>query len=319
MKLQELTSELKINRIVIWGLRTTYNDSYYFIQRGFFDTLTKLGINVIWVDDSPESSVVIASGDCIFACNRAMKHLPYMPSCKYCLHNGKFLDKRSENSSDIVYLQVLTVDRVNIRLKDTCSTNALLEGSAYYDKSERVLYQSWGTPLLTHEFIKPKKLKYRKYEFFIGTIWNNVLGQGNNIVIPEYKKYLIENGIKFVHVQGAPEVLNPIFVRSSAIGASIVGEWQREQGYAPCRLFKAVSYGIPGLINSSALLKGHPWACVDEDISKLVSYSLSLRPYEAEDLVDYQQSFVSKETYESKVRNILICLLSQSGKNFLYT
>jgi hypothetical protein len=310
MELQELADELKIKRFVVWGLRTVFNDSHHFIHRGFFVTLTKLGVNVIWVDDSIASSALIGPGDFVIAVNRAMKYLPFIQGCKYCLHNAKFSDDESVNAKDIIYLQVLTKDRIDKSLKNTCNVNALLEGSAYFDRSVNILYQSWGTPLLASEFLKPKKLNFRKYEFFVGAIWNNDLGQGNDKVIPQYERILKDNSIKFVHVQGAPEVLNPSFVRHSAIGASIVGEWQQHWGYAPCRLFKAISYGIPGLINSSALLEAYPWVRADEDISRLVSYSLELKPHDAEDLVHYQQSFISKETYESKLKNILICLNS---------
>lgn len=315
MKIQVLVRELSVKRIVVWGLRTTYSDSYHFIQRGFYETLKKLGVNAIWVDDSLDSVGIINPDDLILAANRAMKFMPYIQGCRYCLHNADISNLIEVDPKNILFLQVLTKDRVNHSLKSGDNVNTLLEGSAYFEIADRMLYQSWGTPLLEKDFFKPNKLTFKKREFFVGTIWNNSLGQGNDQVIPIYQRALNENGIKFIHVQGAPEFLNPTFVRYSAVGASIVGDWQREWGYAPCRLFKAVSYGVPGLINSKALLDAHPWACANEDIVGLVNFALELSQKDFDDLVCYQQRFVAKETYESKVKNILNCLIYLAKSN----
>ena len=69
MKISELNNQLNIKRIIIWGLRTSYNDTLHFIQRGFFVTLKKLDIPVIWVNDDDKNRNLIQDNDLIIATN----------------------------------------------------------------------------------------------------------------------------------------------------------------------------------------------------------------------------------------------------------
>lgn len=313
MQIEELNRALGIRRIVIWGLRSVYTDSYRFVQGGFYLTLKKLGIPTLWVDDSLASAQEILPGDLIFAANRAMQFLPVVQGVKYCLHNAdsEFLEKF--NKRNCVRLQVLTQERFASTEQKKLGVNPLLEGAANYDGAVNVLYQSWGAPLLASEFFKPMELEYKKSEYFVGTIWENELGQGNSKVIPHYQSELQKLGIQFLHVQGAPELINPLYVRHSAVGASIVGNWQREVGYTPCRLFKAVSFGRLGLINSHTISAAHSWAICDENIPQLIDYAMGLSPNQTAELVHYQQACVAKETYENKIANILQVLLANQS------
>lgn len=312
MQIQELNRTLGVKRIVIWGLRSVFNDSYRFVQGGFYLTLQKLGIPVIWVDDAAANVKLIEPGDLIFLANRAMQHLPLISGVKYCLHNVDSAFFERLDPSDYMRLQILTHERFPSDAQKRQGVNPLLDGAAYFESESNVLYQCWGAPLLAKEFYSPMNLEYKKSEYFVGTIWDNELGQGNSKVIPVYQAQLQKRGIEFLHVQGAPERINPLYVRHAAVGASIVGNWQREVSYAPCRLFKAVSFGRLGLINSNGVANAHPWAICNENIPELVDYALSLSPKQNEELIIYQQSFVAKETYESKIHNILQVLLANS-------
>lgn len=309
VSIHELTQQLGISRIVIWGLRSVFNDSYRFVQGGFYLTLKKLSIPVVWLDDSPASVTELKSGDLIFAANRAMQYMPLQSQLKYCLHNADNCYFDRLDRSQFMRLQVLTRERFASDEQKLKGVNPLLLGAANFDPQENILYQSWGAPLLAKEFYKPMQLEYKKSEYFVGTIWENELGQGNSTVIPVYKAELQKRGIQFLHVQGAPERINPLYVRHAAVGASIVGNWQREVGYTPCRLFKAVSFGRVGLINSTSMASAYPWAICNENIPELVDYALSLTPKQNEELIIDQQSFVAKETYEAKIHNILQVLL----------
>ena len=313
MHINDLNRALGVNRIVIWGLKSIYTDSYRFVQGGFYLTLKKLGIPTIWIDDSQINAKEIRSGDLIFAANRAMEFLPVIQGVKYCLHNADSLFLEKFNKRNCVRLQVLTQERFATDEQKKTGITSLLEGATNYDETINVLYQSWGAPLLANEFFKPMQLEYKKSEYFVGTIWENELGQGNSKVIPIYKNELQKLGIQFLHVQGAPEIINPMYVRHSAVGASIVGNWQREVGYAPCRLFKAVSFGRLGLINSKTISTAHNWAICNENIPELINFAMSLTPAQTDELVRFQQSCVANETYENKIRNILKVLLANQS------
>ena len=315
MQIQELNRALGIKRIVIWGLRSVFNDSYRFVQGGFYLTLQKLGIPVVWVDDSVANINFIQAGDLVFIANRAMQHLPMIEGVKYCLHNVDSTFFESLDPSQYMRLQILTKERFPSDEQKQEGVNPALHGAAYFEKETNVLYQCWGAPLLAREFYSPMNLEYKKSEYFVGTIWDNELGQGNSKVIPVYQSELQKRGINFLLVQGAPERINPLYVRHAAVGASIVGNWQREVSYAPCRLFKAVSFGRLGLINSNGVAQAHPWAICNENIPELVDYAFSLTPKQNKELIVYQQSFVAKETYESKIHNILQVLLGNQSAN----
>lgn len=310
MSIHALNKQLGIKRIIIWGLRTVFNDSYRFVQGGFYLTLKKLNVPTVWLDDSPASIAELMPGDLIFAANRAMQYMPLMPEVKYCLHNADSHYFEGLDKTQFMRLQVLTQERFASEKQKSEGVNSSLLGAGNFEAKDNILYQSWGAPLLAREFYKPMRLEYKKSEYFVGTIWENELGQGNSKVIPVYKAELQKRGIQFLHVQGAPERINPMYVRHAAVGASIVGNWQREVGYTPCRLFKAVSFGRVGLINSTSMASAYPWAICNQNIPELVDYALSLTPRQNEELVAYQQSFVAKETYESKIHNILQVLLA---------
>lgn len=313
MSINALSKELGVKRIVIWGLRTVFNHSHRFIHGGFYLTLKKLDIPVIWVDDSPSSAKEIKAGDFVIAVNVAMKYLPIVKGAKYCLHNSDAQFFEQLELKDYVRLQVLIQERFASQEQQTQGVNPLLSGAAHFDPSCNTLYQSWGAPLLAQEFFKPMQLEYKKSEYFVGTIWDNELGQGNSQVIPMYRSALERLGIRFLHVQGAPELLNPLYVRHAAVGASIVGNWQREVGYTPCRLFKAVSFGRVGLINSTSISSAYPWAICNENIPELIEYALGLNQEQTDELVQYQQACVAKETYEHKIANMLTVMLSKQA------
>ena len=314
MLIKDLSRSLKIQRIVVWGLRTVFNHSHHFIHGGFYLTLKKLGAPVIWVDDTPENIKVIEPGDFVIAVNVFMKYLPVVKGAKYCLHNANDEFLGALGPDDCVRLQVFNKGSIPTEEQKRQGVNPLLSGVAFYDSSINTLYQSWGAPLLAKEFYKPMRLEYKKSEYFVGTIWDNELGQGNSKIIPIYQNALKIYGVRFMHVQGAPELINPLYVRHAAVGASIVGNWQREIGYAPCRLFKAVSFGRPGLINADAISLAYPWAICNENIPELIDYSFGLNAKQAEELVRYQQSFVTQETYEKKIGNMLQVLLFNQVK-----
>jgi hypothetical protein len=251
MQLASQLREISTQRIVLWGLRTTFNDTFYFIHKGLYETLKKLSIPVLWVDDKQSNADLLTGGDLIYAVDRACQHLPIRLDVKYCLHNIGEEFVHNLDRAQFITLQVLTIDRFQEGREQPRPLDAYLHGAASYDPMGNVLYQSWGTPILARDFMVPINFPLKKSEYFVGTIWDNALGQGNTRVITEYKQLLQEHKIQFKCVKGAPEFFNPIYVRHSAIGASIVGDWQREHGYTPCRLFKAVSYGRIGAINSS--------------------------------------------------------------------
>ena len=311
MNLNNQLRDLALDRVVIWGLRTTFNDTFYFIHKGLYETLKKLGIPVIWIDDKQENIGLLQKGDLVYAVDRAAKFLPVRSDLKYCLHNisDQFISQL--NPAQYLAIQVLTLDRFQEGVENKRPLDSSLHGSATFDPANNVLYQSWGTPILAKDFMSPINFPLKKSEYFVGTIWDNSLGQGNKRVIAEYDSILKERNIKFKCVKGAPEFFNPIYVRHSAIGASIVGDWQKQNGYTPCRLFKAVSYGRIGAINSQNTKIQYPWSLANENIGELIEEILSMGDSKTKELIRHQQKELEQETYEAKISNVCSILASK--------
>ena len=312
MQLASRLKEIAIHRVVLWGLRTTFNDTFYFIHKGLFETLKKLNIPVLWVDDKEANIDCLRNGDLVYAVDRAAQFLPIRSDVKYCLHNISEQFIQNLDPDQYLAIQVLTLDRFDEGLEQTRPLDANLQGAATYDPIGNVLYQSWGTPVLARDFMSPINFPLKKSEYFVGTIWDNALGQGNTRVIAEYERLLHQHQIQFKCVKGAPEFFNPIYVRHSAIGASIVGDWQREHGYTPCRLFKAVSYGRVGAINSNNSKIQYPWTIANENIGELIEEILQRGDRDTKELIRFQQKALEQETYEAKIANVCAVLAGRA-------
>ncbi len=295
-----------VKRFVIWGLTKPIH-SHFYIHNGFYSTLRKLGIPVIWLENEKLNNSKLKKDDFLIAVDVCINNLDLSDSYYYCFHNVSDSEKKNIKRNRYVNLQVLTNDAYP---RFSCITNSLnLEGVSYFTEANSTLYQSWGTPYLSKEFLTPKYVTYKKYDFFVGSIWNNKFNQGNLTIIKQYKETLKNFGIDFVSIKGCSEFFNRIYVRNSAVAASIVGEWQRDNGYTPCRIFKAIAYGRLGIINSRLAINQYPWFFGNQSIDSLLETVLSMDKLKYFELVKYQQSFLEKETYECKLSNILKALI----------
>ncbi len=305
-----LKAKVDIRRVVIWGFVFPVH-SHHFIHLGFFQTLKKINFPVLWLDDTSSNNSYLNKGDMIITVDICMKNLVPHKNIFYCLHNpipGFIKNIKNEN---YFFLQVLTKKIYDKFYKKNFFE---LSGQAFFDSYNKVLYQSWGTPLLPHEFKSPNYIEFKKIEYFIGSVWNNDLNQGNELAIHKYKSILNDIGIKFRQIKGCPEKFNSLFVRHSAFASSIVGDWQKKNGYTPCRLFKAISYGRLASINSVSSKIQYPWIFSNESIDKLITNIFEMKKDDYIDLVFDQQRNLKNETYYSKISNIfhIFSLLKES-------
>ncbi len=289
---------LKFRRIIIWGLEYPTH-SHHFIHRGFYSTLKKINRETIWLSDELISNEYIRRGDLIICAGIAIKNLKLNDGNYYCFHNVDGDFKNSLNRHNFIDLQVMTH-----KIYKSKNEMQKMKGCSYYSVEHKTLYQSWGTPLIENEFLCYTNYESTNTEFFVGSVWNNELNQGNIDVIKEYKNILEILKTKFVQVKGVSEYLSKYFIRNSRFGAAIVGDWQRTEGYTPCRLFKAISLGKIGIINSCNTKIHYPWVIANESIIELLEGYLSLSKKEKINLLKEQQLLLAEETYKVKIQNI---------------
>jgi hypothetical protein len=280
---------------VIWGLRTQRHTHRY-IHHHFHRTLEKLGLPVLWVEDSARNAGSISGDDLVISVGTAGTHLPIVADAYYCLHNfeGSFHERIASNH--------------NIRLQVYTNGASLLaekwDTATFFHRPTRTLFQPWGTDLFAEEFEKPTFRRW-PFVFWIGTVWDNSLHQGNRREINRLKAALKPHGLRFVALRHIPDRINVFAVRHSRIAPAIGGQWQVENGYLPCRMFKNISYGQLGMSNISEFheILGDS-GLLGNDIGDLVEKALALSESEYKQRVLEQQAHIVNHTYVNKLLNI---------------
>lgn len=297
---------MKFNKIVIWGLREKWH-THRFIHKAFYENAKKLGYKVVWVEDEEKNQNVVEKGDLVIASEAVGKMVPekkelkdyYLPikeGVYYCLHSYKSIFYEKINKKYLLILEKYQND---------------FEGKGYeewkkavlFDREGQTLYQPWGTDLLDYEFKKPVFRK-NKFVFWVGSVWNNALNQGNLHQINEFKTILKKFKLKFIKVRFVPDSWNIFFIRLSRIAPAIVGKWQEEHDYLPCRMFKNISYGQVGFSNVKKFQDILGDANISGSIEEMTKKVLALKKEEYKSLVLKQQEIVKNYTYKNALENI---------------
>jgi hypothetical protein len=234
--------------VTIWGLKNK-RDSFRFIHKGFYENFIKLGYETKWVDDSVSNQNI--HSDLFFVCGVASKHIKFHKYSNYILHNVDL------NSADAETIHKDNINYLNLQVFTNDAKGEILEnGNIMYNHELNTLFQPWGTPLSPHEWHDYVPKSNSKREFWVGAIWNNQQNQGNKVTMEIYRKLLRNSGVRLIKrggsrikLNGLSDLANSQLVRKSRFGATIVGEWQRNAEYIPCRLYKNISFGIAPISN----------------------------------------------------------------------
>ena len=177
----------------------------------------------------------------------------------------------------------------------------------FFDSATRTLFQPWATDLLAREFKEPVVDRSGRIVFWVGSIWDDALGRGNVNEIQILKDVLEARGIRFVHLRGISDSLNIRYVRNSLIAPAIVGRWQMENNYLPCRMWKNISYGQLGVSNVGKFADIFEDCAVrGESIEELIDNALSLPFSTYRDMIYRQQEIVKeRHTYVNRLLNII--------------
>lgn len=240
-------------KVVIWGYKLdTHTHSY--IHNAFYRAFSHLGYPTYWFDDTDDLSNFDFSKCLFLTAGASGGRIPVRKDCQYILHNVTVDKLLSLGDKQRLYLQVFTKD---VFLKPQCKK---IDTCIYFDPSERTLYMPWATDLLPHEIDEVKKhvnLESRQRTvYWIGTI--GMAGDFPNFQqISPFITACHEQGVEFVQYgiyshNPRPITIqeNQMLIASSFMAPAIVGQWQCEKGYIPCRIFKNISYGHMGVTNS---------------------------------------------------------------------
>jgi len=230
--------------LVVWGFRRKY-DTFRYIHTGFAAAGQRLGWQVDWVDDESRNQKVVTPNSLVISMNLCQKYLPVVFGARYVIHNNERADLAEKITSGFgINLQTWTFNCPGDRISG--------QEAIRYNPPTRTLFEAWGTSIPQSQWNQPN-ISNNRYMFWVGSIWDNALGQGNRPVIADLVNALRNAGIRFLHLWRTPEVIHRTLIHKSGLRPAVVGNWQAENGYIPCRAFKNLSFGALPITNNRAV------------------------------------------------------------------
>ncbi len=233
------------DKVVIWGHKL-HSHTHSYIHNAFFCAFQEMGYSVFWFDSKDNIDNIDFKNTLFITEGQADKGIPLRDDCFYVLHNCDSTKyKPYFNKKQAVTLQVYTDDVLTRKCEK-------IAPCIFYDIKGQCLYMPWATDLLPREIdiVKNSLLNVKKTKniAWVGTFGGGYFGNIEQITpfIEAAKSQKIE--FKNYGSLSIEENLNVI--RSSYMAPAIVGKWQQEKGYIPCRIFKNISYGKMGVTNS---------------------------------------------------------------------
>ena len=300
-----------MKRAIIWGLASKAHTHQY-IHEGFFETFKAMGWEAAWVDDVPENNSLIKPGDLVISVDIASNHLVNHAFAKYVLHNVDRPELRDH--SNVTVLQVYTHSAIG---------ESVFGSRCLWDQTNRTLYQPWGIPSQPETWLEPKAQRGTT-EFWIGSVWNNDQNQGNADVISAYSSSLRSHRLRFKHTGGVgypiPKFLGGAglfsktelseteardLVAKSPIGAAVVGNWQKDHGYVPCRLFKNLAAGQVPASNADFSDIFGDYSIASDDFDHLIETRMGMSAVKVQNDVRAAQELMREYTYRKSIERIL--------------
>ena len=305
-----MTVNQKYKDITVWGLSRTRH-SHRFIHKGFYENLSQVYENVKWLEDTKGNQYDLKPGGLVLASGVAARNLPIIQSGNYVLHNVELTKQQDvmlkELGAKVLRLQVFTKDATG---KDMWNLPYVK-----FDVENQTLYQPWGVPVDKVNWLPPIDSRKNEIEYWVGAIWNNPQNQGNREILKEYREYLSSRKIKFQRVGGSRLFLNGLSdaaasnkIRKSPIGATIVGNWQRENQYIPCRLFKNIAAGVSPITNLNAMNLLGESAIYSTDLENLIELALAEQASCKIERLHAAQKSISQFTYKLALKRIFDAL-----------
>lgn len=296
------------DRVIIWGHKPhTHTHSY--IHDGFYRGFKYLGYPTYWVSHLDDLKGIKLSNSLFLTEGQVCSNMPLRKDCDYILHNvdnavveGKIDEKRT------LIIQVFTTDVLQREVKELAPYH-------FFSLKERLLYLPWATDLLPHEINrnkeKLKKVRKNQSIVWVGTIWKGPFSNYDEIYqfVREVKR--LKPSVYFdKDRRGISRFMNSSLVMKSLFAPAIVGTWQKEKGYIPCRIFKNISYGAMPITNSY-----HVWKLFEEkilyhaDTKELARQAVNaLRTHTIEKQYAMMDFVRDHHTYLNRIQVILDCL-----------
>ncbi len=291
------------DKVVIWGHKK-HTHTHYYIHNAFYIAFKSLGYTTYWFDDYDNVENIDFTNSLFLTEGQVDDKIPLRNDAKYILHNCS--SKYSVlPKSNFITLQVYTDDL----LKNP--KNEKIEPFIYYNISERTIYMPWATDLLPHEIDELReKVKSREEQprvAWIGTIGDGYFGNINQI--NPFVSAAKERGISFLSLGPGNATIseNVNIIMNSYMAPAIVGKWQKEKGYIPCRIFKNISYGALGITNSQRVFELFEGKIVYNPDTYQLFFDAEerVKSYSVQERLEMMEYVKNKHTYISRIERLM--------------
>ena len=248
--------ETKPRRFIVWGL-TLYSHTHSYIHQAFDKAAKHLGWDSTWLPDTPQSAQLLQNDsfdDVLFlTAGTHDKHIPKKANAFQILHNCEHATEYSSiPEKHKLILQVFTNEIYSRNIQ-------ALPGKKYefWQPDGNVFQMPWATDLLPHEIEANMNLvrhgrvpSAEAHAVFLGTRVGGIHGNENELRAFERGCALAGTRLQCHTSTRINNEESIRLIQNAAQAPAIVGTWQKEKGYIPCRIFKTISYGHFGITNS---------------------------------------------------------------------
>ena len=294
--------KISFDKVVIWGHKL-HSHTHSYVHNAFYRAFQYLNYPTYWFDDQYDVEGFDFSKSLFITEGQVDGKIPLLADCFYLLHNTTSEKYQLLPLHNCLQFQVYTHD---VLTRPSCTQ---LAPCIYFDFSGRCLYMPWATDLLPNEIEQVKKHisipVEKKSVCWIGTIGDGIFG--NVEQLNPFMRACQENGISFIHRTNVSMEENQKLIESSYLAPAIVGQWQKEKGYVPCRIFKNISYGHMGVTNSEVVYELFERKIVYNSDTYQLFYDAKtkLENLQQEELLALMDFVKDKHTYINRIRLLL--------------
>ena len=285
---------MSFNKVIIWGF-PLHTHTHSYIHGGWYKAFKSLGYDTHWFHDGgyPSEDVFDYCNALFITEGYADGRIPIVSSSIYfvhiCINPEKYLGK-VKRLIEIRYLvdsirdcnYEYTLDKTKcIKISDASYYEKLTDNGGlrnYHENSKKMdyecIYTCWATDLLPEE-IKEENIDRQRDKCIY---WCGSYDRNNN---PELRKFIEASESKGISFRFNNPWNNPLSyekvqeltmksfmspdIRCSGdpnkVRLGETGTCHKQIGYIPCRILKAISYGLLGITNSK-----HVWELLDKKV-----------------------------------------------------
>jgi hypothetical protein len=301
---------MKIDRVIIWGHKPRHYHTHSHIHSSYYKAFKSLGYETYWFDNDDAKKIqnMNFDGSLFFTEGQVDQKIPLNEKSAYILHhckNDKYLQAGNKILNLCNYLKYCE-EGISFNYKDTGNTVEKFGDFLFYDQKALALYQPWATDLLPDEINLNNPCMFddsKKDVNYIGSIWEENINQ-----IRPFIQACKDHRKRFRHFKGGiSDERNQRLVQKSFISPDIRGEWHKECGYIPCRIFKNISYGQVAGINSLHVYeKFNGLIAYSEDTYELFNACVGkAKSISHKQIIDSMIYIRDYHTYINRINNLL--------------